>query len=281
MRHYRPRKRARIASNAAGALGVGPSPRGDTHTRLPGADESAEAEHHIAEHSLGEAARIGRLSRIREFVLGAQDGLLVPLGVVTGMAAANPARSLIIVAGLAEAVAGAISMGGGSFLASQAEEQLYGSRSPRSAARSRSSPNARPPSSRVVLEREGLPRAQAETVARGLAAIGNVFLRTKVEKELGLSPDVGGAALGDAIVVGVTYLLAAVIPLWPYFLFALHLALAVSVVCTLVALFAVGIAKGRITRRSLMRSGFQVMVIGSVSAGVGFAIGRAVVAVSG
>src|SRR6185369_1723879 len=87
----------------------------------------AEAEQHISDHVLGEAARIARLSRIREFVLGAQDGLLVPLGVVTGMAAAHPARSLIIVAGLAEAVSGAISMGGGSYLASQAEEQLYAS----------------------------------------------------------------------------------------------------------------------------------------------------------
>ena len=53
----------------------------------PDDDARAEAERHIVEHSLGEAARIGRLSRIREFVLGAQDGLLVPLGVVTGMAA--------------------------------------------------------------------------------------------------------------------------------------------------------------------------------------------------
>src|SRR5512142_3557272 len=85
----------------------------------------AAAERHIAEHSLEEAARIGRLSRIREFVLGTQDGLLVPLGVVTGMAAAHPARSLIVVAGLAEAVAGAISMGGGSYLASRSEEELY------------------------------------------------------------------------------------------------------------------------------------------------------------
>ena len=54
----------------------------------------AEAERHIADHSLGEAARIARLSRIREFVLGTQDGLLVPLGVVTGMAAAHPGRTL-------------------------------------------------------------------------------------------------------------------------------------------------------------------------------------------
>ena len=51
---------------------------------------SAEATRHIQEHSLGEAARIGRLSRIREFVLDAQDGLFVPLGVVTGMAARSP-----------------------------------------------------------------------------------------------------------------------------------------------------------------------------------------------
>ncbi|MDX6564346.1 MAG: hypothetical protein QOE10_8, partial [Gaiellales bacterium] len=52
----------------------------------------ADAEQHIVEHALGEAERIRRLSRIREFVLGAQDGLLVPLGVVTGMAAAHPGR---------------------------------------------------------------------------------------------------------------------------------------------------------------------------------------------
>jgi len=57
-----------------------------------------EAREHIRDHALKEAARIDRLSRVREFVLGAQDGLLVPLGVVTGMAAANPGRSAILVA---------------------------------------------------------------------------------------------------------------------------------------------------------------------------------------
>src|SRR5580765_1274910 len=141
----------------------------------------AEAERHIREHSLGEAARIGRLSRIREFVLGAQDGLLVPLGVVTGMAAAHPARSLIIVAGLAEAVAGAISMGGGSYLASQAEEQLYASEIASEGREIEEFPERETAELAIVLEREGLPREQAQTVAHGLASNPNVFLRTKVE----------------------------------------------------------------------------------------------------
>jgi VIT1/CCC1 family predicted Fe2+/Mn2+ transporter len=244
------------------------------------ADARAEATRHIQEHSVGEAARIGRLSRIREFVLGAQDGLLVPLGVVTGMAAAHPARSLIIVAGLAEAVAGAISMGGGSYLASQAEEQLYVSEIAAEGREIDEFPQRETDELAIVLEREGLPREQAVTVAHGLASNPNVFLRTKVQKELGLSPDAGGAALGDAIVVGATYLAAAIVPLWPYFLFPLNLALATSLTCTLLALFTVGVAKGQVTRLSLLRSGLQVTIIGSVSAGVGFAIGHLVTALS-
>jgi VIT1/CCC1 family predicted Fe2+/Mn2+ transporter len=241
----------------------------------------AEAERHIANHSLGEAARIGRLSRIREFVLGAQDGLLVPLGVVTGMAAAHPARSLIIVAGLAEAVAGAISMGGGSYLASEAEEQLYASEIAAEGREIDEFPERETDELTIVLEREGLSREQAEMVAHGLASNPNVFLRTKVEKELGLSPDAGGAALGDAFVVGATYLGAAIVPLWPYFFFSVNVALVISLACTLLALFLVGVAKGRVTRLSLLRSGLQVMIVGSISAGVGFAIGHLVTTLSG
>jgi predicted membrane protein (TIGR00267 family) len=244
-------------------------------------DHRAEAERHIAEHALGEAARIARLSRIREFVLGAQDGLLVPLGVVTGMAAAHPARSLIVVAGLAEAVAGAISMGGGSYLASEAEEQLYATEIAAEGQEIDEHPGRETAELALILEREGLDREQAELVAHGLASNPNVFLRTKVEKELGLSADAGGAARGDAIVVGGTYLAAAVVPLWPYFLFSLNRALAVSLACTLVALFAVGLAKGRVARLSLVRSGVQVAVIGSISAGVGFLIGHLVSNLSG
>ena len=92
---------------------------------MPGPDVREQARAHIEEHALAEAARIERLSRVRELVLGFQDGLLVPLGVVTGMAAANPGRAAILVAGIAEAVAGCIAMGGGSYLASEAEEALY------------------------------------------------------------------------------------------------------------------------------------------------------------
>ena len=245
-------------------------------------DVREEARAHIAEHALGEAARIERLSRIRELVLGFQDGLLVPLGVVTGMAAANPGRAPILVAGLAEAVAGCIAMGGGSFLASEAEEALYAAEMRDEGGEIEEHPEREVAELALVLEHEGLEREPAERVAQALATNPNVFLRTKVQKELGLSPDVGGAARGDALVVGLSYLAAAFIPLWPYAVLPLMApALIVSLVCTLIALFTLGVFKGRVARQALARSGMQVLLIGSVSAGVGFAIGHIVTSIVG
>jgi VIT1/CCC1 family predicted Fe2+/Mn2+ transporter len=240
-----------------------------------------DARTHILDHATSEAARIARLSRIREFVLGAQDGLLVPLGVVTGMAAANPGKAAILVAGLAEAVAGAIAMGGGSYLASEAEEGLYVAEIHDEGLEIQAEPEREIAELALVLEDEGLDREAAEQVSRGLAANPNVFLRTKVQKELGLSPDAGGAAIGDALVVGATYLCAAVIPLWPYFVFAVPTALPVSLICTLIALFALGIVKGRVARQRLLGAGVQVLLIGGLSAGVGWIIGHVVTSAVG
>lgn len=240
-----------------------------------------EAAQHIRDHALGEAARIDRLSRIREVVLGVQDGLLVPLGVVTGMAAAAPGRPAILVAGIAEAVAGCIAMGGGSYLASEAEEALYAAEIEDEGREIDEEPAREVAELALVLEDEGLPREAAERVAHGLATNANVFLRTKVQKELGLSPDAGGAALGDALVVGLSYMAAAVVPLWPYIVLPLTLpALATSIACTLLALFALGVGKGRIARQAWWRAGLQVLVIGSISAAVGFAVGHVVTAIT-
>ena len=76
-------------------------------------------------HVLAERGRIARLSRIRELVLGGQDGLLVPLGVVTGLAGAAVGTTAIVVGGVAEAAAGALAMGTGAWLSSRAENQLF------------------------------------------------------------------------------------------------------------------------------------------------------------
>src|SRR5450759_5480969 len=69
--------------------------------------------------------RIERASRIRELVLGAQDGLIGTLGLLTGLAVAEASGATIKIAGIAEMAASSLSMAAGVYLSSQAENALF------------------------------------------------------------------------------------------------------------------------------------------------------------
>ena len=222
---------------------------------------------------LGERGRIARASRIRELVLGFQDGLLVPLAVVTGLAGADAASSTVIVGGLAEAAAGALAMGTGAYLASQAENQLFAHEIRAEEQEYADHPHVEQLELELLLREEGLAEPQARAAADAIAQSRLSLIKTKVEKELGLPYGETETALGDAAVVGGMYALAAVIPLWPYFIWGVGAALVVSLVATGLALFALGVVKGRVAGMALLRSGLQVLLVGGGSAAIGYAIG--------
>src|SRR5215475_11264576 len=71
-----------------------------------------------------ERTRIEQLGRIRQLVFGSLDGLLVPLGVVSAVAGGTGNTQAVIVAGIAEAFAGALSMGAGEFISGRSEAQV-------------------------------------------------------------------------------------------------------------------------------------------------------------
>src|SRR5579885_1060391 len=72
-----------------------------------------------------ERKRIERLGRIRELVFGSLDGLLVPLGVISGVAGGTGSNRAVIIAGVAEAFAGALSMGAGEFISGRAQAEVH------------------------------------------------------------------------------------------------------------------------------------------------------------
>jgi len=216
------------------------------------------------------------LSRVRELVLGFQDGLLVPLAVVTGLAAAAFSPITVIVGGLAEAVAGALAMGTASFLASQAENQLFESEIEDETSQIREHPEVERLELEMLLREEDLSTEDAKLASEIIARSTTSLNKTMIEKELGLSYGGTKGEHKDAIVVGLSYAGAALIPLWPYLLWHLILALPISLVTTAIALFVLGIVKGRVARTALLRSGIQVLLIGGGSATIGYLIGALV-----
>src|SRR5581483_10941220 len=101
----------------------------DAHGPASSLPERAKMSHATTKRGLKEIEtereRISRLAGIREVVFGGQDGLISTATLVAGIAATTSQNVVVLVAGAIAAVAGALSMGVGSYLASRAQRQLY------------------------------------------------------------------------------------------------------------------------------------------------------------
>jgi vacuolar iron transporter family protein len=62
---------------------------------------------------------------VRDVVIGMADGLTVPFALAAGLSAAVTSTAIIVTAGLAEIVAGAIAMGLGGYLAAKSDAEHY------------------------------------------------------------------------------------------------------------------------------------------------------------
>src|SRR5438046_9009413 len=76
---------------------------------------------HTIEDALNEKERVSKLGRIRQFIFGTLDGLLVPVGVVSAVAGGTGSTTAVIIAGIAESFGGDVSMGTGEFITGRTE----------------------------------------------------------------------------------------------------------------------------------------------------------------
>ncbi|MHB8619488.1 MAG: VIT1/CCC1 transporter family protein [Chloroflexota bacterium] len=229
--------------------------------------------HKHTEKLFKERQRIANLSQVREVVFGMQDGLLTTLGVVTSIAGATSNNTTVLVAGFAEAVAGALAMGAGEFQASKAQQELHASEIAKERQELAEKPQEEHRELRAIFQREGLSRGSAEAVTDLLAEHPELLFRTHVEKELGLRVEEFQSPTRNAVVMGVSFILSALIPIVPYVFLIPRVALLLSVVLTVLALFAIGAGKAVVAHRSVIRSGLEVMAIGLGAAAITYALG--------
>ena len=217
--------------------------------------------------------RVARLGRIREVVFGAQDGLLSTVALVTGVAVAVDNQTTVLVAGLAAALPGMLSMATGAFLGSRAEQDVQRAEIAREAQELEDNPAEELAELVVLYQREGKTYQEARHLADEIAEDKELWLRTLVEKELGISPDDTSSPVKDALTMGVAFILAATIPIVPHFFMEGGAAISVSIAAALTGLFILGVGKGRLVQRSPLMQGLEILVIGAISAGIGFGLG--------
>ena len=217
--------------------------------------------------------RVARLGRLREVVFGAQDGLLSTVALVTGVAVAVENQTTVLVAGLAAALPGMLSMATGAFLGSRAEQDVQRAEIAREAQELENNPAEELAELVVLYQREGKTYQEARHLADEIAQDKELWLRTLVEKELGISPDETSSPVKDALTMGIAFILAAIIPILPHFFLEGGPAISISIAAALTGLFILGVGKGRLVQRSPLLQGLEILAIGAVSAGIGFGLG--------
>ena len=218
--------------------------------------------------------RVARLGRLREVVFGAQDGLLSTVALVTGVAVAVENQTTVLVAGLAAALPGMLSMATGAFLGSRAEQDVQRAEIEREAQELEENPAEELAELVVLYQREGKTYQEARHLADEISQDKDLWLRTLVEKELGISPDDTTNPLKDALTMGIAFILGAIVPIMPHFFLEGGPAITISIASALTGLFILGVGKGRLVQRSPFLQGMEILIIGAISSAVGFGLGE-------
>ena len=215
---------------------------------------------------------------LRAAVLGANDGLCSTLSLVMGVAGAGQERHTILIAGIAGVLAGACAMAMGEWLSVQSARELAQRQIATEADELKETPREEQEELALIYQAKGLNRDDAERVAAQLIADPEKALDTLAREELGIDPEeLGGSAWEAGITSFLLFVAGAIAPLTPFFFpLAQQPAVIVSLVCSALALFAIGAAITLLTGRSVLYSGARQLVIGMAAAGVTYGIGKLV-----
>jgi len=218
-----------------------------------------------------------RLSSIREIVFGMQDGVLTTAGVLAGLSGAVSNHSQVVLAALASTAAGALSMGAGAYLGTNAETEVLRSELDRAREEIQQQPYVAQEALLDQLEKEGLTREAGYRVVRLLSTSTKTLITTAEQKVFGLTGSMLGNAALDGVLMGVAFALGALIPLVPYMLIpTTRPALFAALGTTAVTLFSVGYFQGWLARRSRWSSGLRFLAIAMGAAAAGYLIGLAI-----
>lgn len=227
--------------------------------------------HHVEKHFTASEA-------VRDVVIGMSDGLTVPFALAAGLSGAVDSSGVIVTAGLAEVVAGAIAMGLGGYLAAKTDAEHFVSERTREECEIIEVPQKEVEEVADILRSYGLTDEQMlDPVVKSICADKDRWIEFMMKFELGLEQPDPKRAGQSALTIALSYVAGGLVPLAPYFFITkVHTALLGSIIVTLIALFVFGYIKGRFTTTRPFRSAWQTVFVGGLAATAAFMIAKAI-----
>ena len=226
----------------------------------------------------GDPHYITRSGWLRAAVLGANDGIVSVSSLIVGVAAADPAPSAVFIAGVAGLTAGAMSMAAGEYVSVSSQSDIERADIAREADALETFPEAELAELAAIYGERGLSAETALLVAKELTE--HDALGAHIRDELGLSEVHVANPLQAAFASGLTFSIAAAIPLLAAIAAPAESIIPVVLVVTVITLAALGALGAKAGAANVPRATIRVVVWGvfamAITAGVGWLFGVSV-----
>ncbi|MEA2565581.1 MAG: vacuolar iron transporter family protein [Actinomycetota bacterium] len=205
-------------------------------------------------------------------IYGANDGLAAVFGIVSGVSGATGGSGFVLTAGLAGAIASALSMATGAFLAERSIAEVSHANVEQERREIEENPDEEREEVALYYQLKGLSEEEANEIAEKLSRSREGLLQVLVAEEL------GGAAGGEnpleaALAAGLSTGLGAMVPVLPFFWLHGTTAVIWAAIVSLVAHFLVGAAKSLVTLRKWWSAGLEMTLAGVIVGGATFLAG--------
>ncbi|MEI2686547.1 MAG: VIT family protein [Cypionkella sp.] len=215
---------------------------------------------------------ITRTGWLRAAVLGANDGIVSVSSLIVGVAAADPSPTAILLAGGAGLAAGAMSMAAGEYVSVSSQSDIERADIAREKQALIETPEAEEAELVSIYQSRGLSANTAALVARELTQ--NDALAAHVRDELGLSEVHAANPLQAAFASGLTFTLAAALPLACAVLAPSDKIIPVVVITTLICLAGLGAVGAHVGGAPKLRATARVLFWGAAAMAITAGVGR-------
>ncbi|CAG8408236.1 unnamed protein product [Penicillium salamii] len=213
---------------------------------------------------------------VSDAIIGLSDGMTVPFALTAGLSALGDTK-VVVFGGLAELIAGAISMGLGGYLGAKSEEESYNATLKETKAQTLTDPASVSETISDIFEPYELPSELVAQLKHHLSDSPNLpsFL---MNFQHTLPEPSDSRAVMCALTIALGYFIGGFVPLVPYFFVGptdAYIALRWSILIMVIALFAFGYGKtcfvsgwhGRQNVRKGLIGGIQMVLVGGIAAG--------------
>lgn len=212
-----------------------------------------------------------RSSYLRDFVYGGIDGAVTTFAIVSGVVGAKLASNVVIILGVANLLADGFSMAASNFSGTRAEHHELDLVRRMEERQIRIHPEGEREEIRQIYARKGFEGEDLETIVAKITSNPDLWVRTMIQEEYGMAAELrspGKAAMATMA----AFVVCGAVPLVP-FIMGIESAATWSLAATAVVFFAIGSAKARWSVIPWWQSGLETFAIGSIAAGIAWAIG--------